>query len=234
MPDLTRASDLYNAGSGALINGNLGEAVLYLRAASRLEPRAGDVARNLSIAEARVALTRGEGPEGPPAGSGFALSSGEAWLLAALLMLVGAVGMLWRRRRLARLAVSLLQPAVPRATRSLPFRRALDVAGIAGLALSAWLGASAVMERVAPEAVVLDRSLPLTAASGQPLPEAPALVGGELVRLGAEREGMVEIRLGGTNVGWARRSSVWRVIDASRYNAPSSTDAKENHRRTHG
>ena len=234
MPELSRAGEFYNAGSDALANGNLGEAVLYLRAASRLEPRAGDVARNLSIAEARVALTRGEGPERSSAASGFALSSEEGWLLAALLILIGALGMLWRRRRLARIAVSLLEPAAAHPARTLPFRRALDAAGIAGLALSAWFAASAVMERLAPEAVVLDRSLPLTAASGQPLPEAPALVGGERVRLGAEREGLVEIRLGGTNVGWARRSGVWRVIDASRYNAPSSTDGKGTPRRTHG
>ena len=234
MPELSRAGDFYNAGSDALANGNLGEAVLYLRAASRLEPRADDVARNLSIAEARVALTRGEGPERPAAGHGLALSSGEGWLLAALLLLIGAAGMLWRRGRLARVAVSHAEPAAARADRARPLRRALDAAGIAGLALSAWLAASATMERVAPEAVVLDRSLPLTAASGQPLPEAPALVAGELVRLGAEREGLVEIRLGGTNVGWARRSGVWRVIDASRYNAPSSTEGKANPGRTHG
>ena len=224
MPDLIGASGLYNAGTNALADGSLGEAVLLLRAASGLEPRAKDVTRNLSIAEARVALARGEGPERLSSGSGFALSSGEAWLVAAALILFGAAGMAWRRQRLARLAVSASGAAAAHSHRSLLARRALDVAGIAGLALSAWLAASAVIDHVAPEAIVLDRSLPLTAASGQPLPEAPALVAGERVRLGSEREGLVEIRLGGTSVGWARRSGVWRVIDASRYNPPSSTE----------
>ncbi|HET9952283.1 MAG TPA: hypothetical protein VFS09_10870 [Candidatus Eisenbacteria bacterium] len=234
MPELTRAGDLYNAGSEALANGNLGEAVLFLRAASRLEPRAKDVARNVSIAEARVALTRGEGPTRLSGGGGFGLSSGEAWLLAALLIALGAAGLAWRRRRLARIAVSAAGSDALRDPRSLLASRVLDAAGIAGFALSAWLAAGAVMERVAPEAVVLDRSLPLTAASGQPLPEAPALVAGERVRLGAEREGLVEIRLGGTNVGWARRSGVWRVVDASRYTLPSSTDGNVRPGRTNG
>ena len=226
MPELIRAGDLYDAGSGALADGNLGEAVLFLRAASRLEPRAKDVARNLSIAEARVALTRGEGPERLSSGSGIGLSGGEAWLPAAALIVLGAAGMFRRRQRLARIAVSAHDASAVRASSWILARRSLDAAGIAGLALSAWLAASALVERVAPEAVVLDRSLPLTAASGQPLPEAPALVAGERVRLGAEREGLVEIRLGGTNVGWARRSGVWRVIDAPRYNPSSSTDRK--------
>ena len=84
--------------------------------------------------------------------------------------------------------------------------------------------AAALNERFFPEAVVLDASLPLTAASGQPLPDAPALMAGERIRLAGEREGLVEIRLGGTSVGWGRLSGVWRVRDAARYTPSSSID----------
>jgi hypothetical protein len=224
VPTLTSSTDLYNAGCEALSSGNLGEAVLFLRAASRLEPRARDVARNLSITEARVALARGENG-GSVSGHGplvIGLASGESWLLASLLIALGAAGRAWRWRRLGRIGTS-----GPGAGGSTRFGRLfLGAAGLAGLAMAAWLLAGAVVERVLPEAVVLEHSLPLTAASGQPLPEAPALVEGEVVRLGTEREGLVEIKLGGTSVGWARRSGVWRVTDAPRYTLSSSREGK--------
>ena len=230
---LTNTTDFYNAGTDALARGNLGEAVLFLRAASRLEPRADDVARNLAIAEARVALERGEGPTHVASRGGFALSSGEAWLLAAVLVAAGIVGLLARWRRIMRslaLPTAAQAPRIARGRASL----ALDVAGIAGLAVMAWLLGAATVSRLAPEGVVLDESLPLTAASGQPLPDSPALVAGERVRLGPERDGLVEIRLGGTSVGWARRSGVWKVSDASRYTLPSSTERSTSHGGFHG
>jgi len=105
MPALNDATGLYNAGSAALAHGRLGDAVLFLHAAGRSEPRAADIARNLSIAEARVALARGESTEqtaAPRGGTGFPLSSSEAWLLASLLVAVGAAGMAWRWRRVSR------------------------------------------------------------------------------------------------------------------------------------
>jgi len=226
VPTLTSSTDLYNAGCEALSSGNLGEAVLFLRAASRLGPRARDVARNLSITEARVALARGEngGPVGGHGPMAIGLSSGESWLLASLLIALGAAGRAWRWKRLGRIEIGTSRPGADASARF--GRLFLGAAGLAGLAMAAWLLAGAVVERVLPEAVVLEHSLPVTAASGQPLPEAPALVEGEVVRLGTEREGLVEIKLGGTSVGWARRSGVWRVTDAPRYTLPSSREGK--------
>ncbi len=224
MPALNGATALYNAGSDALANGQLGEAVLFLRGAARLEPRAADVVRNLSIAEARVALSRGEVTDrasgNGAGGGGFYLSSGEGWLLAALLLAMGAAGMVWRWRRAG--VISGRVTGKPRPRRWM--RRALDAAGVVGLLVAALLAVGALNEHYFPEAVVLDASLPLAAASGQPLPDAPALVAGERVRLAGEREGLVAIRLGGTSVGWGRVSGVWRVRDAARYTPSSSTD----------
>lgn len=224
MPELNDATTLYNAGSDALAHGHLGEAVLFLRGAARLEPRASDVARNLSIAEARVALSRGEIAERAGAagggGTGALLSSGEGWLLAALLVALGAMGMAWRWLRAG--AIGGRSNVEPRAHRVA--RRALDGVGAAGLLAALLLAAAALNDRYVPEAVVLDAALPLTAASGQALPDAPALVAGERIRLAGEREGLVEIRLGGTSVGWGRLSGVWRVRDAARYTPSSSRD----------
>lgn len=218
------ASGFYNTGSEALAQGNLGEAVLFLRAASRLEPRATDVARNLAIAEARVALARGEGAPGVAASPSFLLSGGEAWLLAALLVGIGASGrfMEWRRLRniVTESAAAAAHASRPRRQGS----RLTRYAGYAGLGLMALLVAGSIVAQLAPEAVVLDESLPLTAASGQPLPDSPSLVAGERVRLGPEREGLIEIRLGGTTVGWAHRAGVWRVSDAARYTLASSRE----------
>jgi hypothetical protein len=133
---------------------------------------------------------------------------------------LGAAGMAWRWRRAGALGGRAKEE--PRARRAA--RRALDAAGIAGLLAATLLTAAALNDRLFPEAVVLAASLPLTAASGQPLPDAPALVAGERVRLAGEREGLVEIRLGGTSVGWGRLSGVWRVRDAARYTPSSSKD----------
>lgn len=224
MPGLNDATALYDAGSDALAHGRLGEAVLLLRGAARLEPRANDVARNLSIAEARVALSRGEiaeqGKAPGASGTGMFLSAGEGWLLAVVLLTLGAGGMFWRWKRAG--VITARATREPRPARLA--RRLLDVAGAAGLLAALLLSAAALQDQLFPEAVVLDASLPLTAASGQPLPDAPALMAGERVRLAGEREGLVEIRLGGTSVGWGRLSGVWRVRDAARYTPPSSTD----------
>jgi len=140
--------------------------------------------------------------------------------LLAFVAALGAAGMAWRWRRAG--VITARTTVEPRSSRLA--RRALDVAGIAGLVAAALLTAAALNERYFPEAVVLDASFPLTASSGQPLPDAPALVAGERVRLAGERDGLVEIRLGGTSVGWGRLSGVWRVRDAARYTPPSSTD----------
>ncbi|HSQ60122.1 MAG TPA: hypothetical protein VLT84_06780 [Acidobacteriota bacterium] len=208
MPSLIGASTLYDAGTQALARGEVGPSVLFLTAAARLEPRAADIARNASIAEARVALARGE--MDAVASRGFAppLSAGEGWWIAALLLACGAAGMAFRAHRTRPLAH-------PRG-RSLPLR-VLDLAGGIGLAVAVTLAIAAGVERAMPEAVVVEPKVALTAASGQPLPGEPALVSGERVRLGPEREGLVEVRLEGTVVGWARRAAFWRVRDAARY-----------------
>jgi hypothetical protein len=84
------------------------------------------------------------------------------------------------------------------------------------------LAVAATIDAWLPEAVVMENRLRLAAATGQPLPGEPALVAGERVRLGREREGLVEVRLGGTAVGWARRGAFWRVRDAAGYTLRST------------
>ena len=223
---MTDTASLYNTGTQALSEGRQGDAVLLLRAAQRLEPRAPDIARNAWIAEARVSLSRGEGAGAsvgnpPPA----IFSSAEGWWLASLLLVVGAAGMAWRAQRATREAARGTQG--PRSPRGRRISIGLDAAGIAGMALSLVLAAGAALDVVAPEAVVMEDRVRLTAASGQPLPGEPALVAGERVRLGREQERLVEVRLGGTTVGWARRSAFWRVRDAAEYTRPSDASRNE-------
>lgn len=214
MPGVTGAAALYDAGTQALARGDVGPAVLFLTAAGRLEPRAADIARNASIAEARVALARGEADAVASRGFSAPLSAGEGWWIAALLLLLGAAGMALRARRARPLARPL--------GRSTPLRL-LDLVGALGFAVAAVLAIAAGVERAMPQAVVVEPKVSLTAASGQPLPGEPALVAGERVRLGPERERLVEVRLEGTVVGWARRSAFWRVRDAARYTSELTT-----------
>jgi len=149
-------------------------------------------------------------------------SSAEGWWLAAILLAVGAAGMAWRARRAAREASRGTLGRLPQSARRL--RIGLDAAGISGMALSLILAAGATLDLVAPEAVVMEDRVRLTAASGQPLPGEPALVAGERVRLGRRQERLIEVRLGGTAVGWARRSAFWRVRDAAEYTRPSDAN----------
>jgi hypothetical protein len=202
MPGVIGATALYDAGTQALARGDVGPAVFFLTAAGRLEPRAADIARNASIAEARVALARGEADAVASRGFSIPLSAGEGWWIAGILLLLGAVGMALR----AHGARPLAHPRGP----SLSLR-ILDLAGLFGFAV------------VAALAIGVEPKVALTAASGQPLPGEPALVAGERVRLGREREGLAEVRLDGTVVGWARRSAFWRVRDAARYTSGFTT-----------
>jgi hypothetical protein len=214
MPGVIGATALYDAGTQALARGDVGPAVFFLTAAGRLEPRAADIARNASIAEARVALARGEADAAASRGFSIPLSAGEGWWIAGILLLLGAIGMALRAHR----ARPLAHPRRP----SLPLR-ILDLAGLLGFAVVATLAIAAGVERAMPQAVVVEPKVALTAASGQPLPSEPALVAGERVRLGREREGLAEVRLEGTVVGWARRSAFWRVRDAARYTSGFTT-----------
>ena len=200
------AAALFNAGTDALSRGDPGRSVAFLLAAQRIDPRAQDVRANLAIARARAEATQGSGErERTPQSPGIALSTGEAWWVAALLALAGALtGGLAALRRA---------------------RRGLFVGGTVVLALgvlaSGWLLLRAREERRHPEAVVVVPVLEVGPAPDEQ-PRSPYLLGaGEEVRLGRTRGGLVEIRVSGNAIGWARRSGLWRVADAARYTPPS-------------
>jgi hypothetical protein len=54
----------------------------------------------------------------------------------------------------------------------------------------------------------------------RPLP--PYLLGaGDEVRLGPTRGDLVQVRVSGNAIGWAKRSGLWRVADAPRYTGNS-------------
>ena len=210
------ASALYNAGTTALEYGRVGEAVAFLTAARRLDPRAADAARNLSIAEARVAMGRGEeSTTAPPAPPAPALSTGEAWWLAAAFLAVAAAVHVARvlRRRPAR-------PGGARTRLSVGPRIAAIAAigpAAAGALLVTWLSVAALDERAHPEAVVVAPLLEARRGPDEPQRPPVLLRAGERVRLGRAAGADVEVRLGGTPIGWAAREGLWRVSDAPRY-----------------
>ncbi len=198
------ASILYDAGTLALERGQIGEAVALLSAARRIDPRAADARRNLSIAENQVIAARGESPPPLPTGPALALSSAEGWWLAALLLAAGSAGgilAMWERR--------------PERARA--FRIVGLVALAVGLSLSAWLGAGAVRERRTPEAVVV--AVNVEARRGvDEAPRVPILLrAGERVRTGRTRGDDVEVLLGGSPIGWVPRAALWHVAEAPRY-----------------
>jgi len=199
------ASALMNAGTVALEQGRVGEAVAFLTAAQRLDPRAADIARNLGLAEARVQAGRGDGSAparlGPPPP---ALSVAEAWWLAALLLAVAAIAR----------AVRTLRPT---ATPRLGTRVIAIVPAAVGSLLVVWLAIVAFGERAHPEAVVVAPLLEARRGADEPQGPPVLLRAGERVRLGRAAGADVEVRLGGTSIGWATREGLWRVSDAARY-----------------
>jgi len=199
------ASALYNAGSVALEQGRIGEAVAFLTAAQRLDPRAADIARNLGLAEARVHVGRGDdsGPTrlGPPPPT---LSMGEAWWLASLLLAVAAV---------AHAAWAFRSRTAPR----LGVRAVAIVPAVLGTLLVAGLSIVAFGERAHPEAVVVAPLLEARRGADEAQGPPVLLRAGERVRLGRAAGADVEVRLGGTSIGWAAREGLWRVSDAPRY-----------------
>jgi len=207
------ASALYNAGTTALEHGRIGEAVAFLTAARRIDPRAADAARNLSIAEARVAMGRGEesapARTAPPAPT---LSTGEAWWLAAVLLAVAAI--VRAARVLRRQAMS---PAGPRVGSPIASRIAAIAPAAAGALLVTWLSIAALEERAHPEAVVVAPLLEARRGPDEPQRPPVLLRAGERVRLGRAAGADVEVRLGGTPIGWAAREGLWRVSDTPRY-----------------
>ena len=199
------ASALYNAGTAALEQGRIGEAVAFLTAAQRLDPRAADISRNLGLAEARVHVGRGDdaGPArlGPPTPT---LSIGEAWWLAALLLAVAAV---------SHAAEAFRSRETPR----FGARAVAIVPAALGSLLVAWLAIVAFGERAHPEAVVVAPLLEARRGADEAQGPPVLLRAGERVRLGRAAGGNVEVRLGGTSIGWATREGLWRVSDAPRY-----------------
>ncbi len=204
--DRADASVLYNAGTEALRRGDLGPAVAFLLAARRIDPRAADIRMNLAIARARVDEGQGAGDRGGPhPASALAISSAESWTLAAVLSLLG-VALLWgaalrpRGRRLAFLGAAVF-----------------GLGALLGLMLSL----RAREESRHPEAVVVSPVLDVAPAPEERPLSPYLLAGGDEVRLGRARGDLVEVRVGGNSIGWARRSGLWRVADAARYTARS-------------
>ncbi len=197
------ASALYNRGTDALVRGDLGAAVTFLGAAYRIDPRARDIRVNLAIARARAAEMHGDpgDDERVATASMLALSAAEAWWLAAILIgLGGAAGAAATLRRPAR-----------------AWKWGGRMALVAGLLIWGACFLRAREEARRPEAVVVVPVLSVGPAPDEQPRPAYILGAGEEVRLGRERSGLVEIRIGGNAVGWARPSGLWRVGDAAGY-----------------
>ncbi len=202
------ASALYNAGTEALARGDLGAAVTFLLAASRIDPRARDIRTNLAIARARVAEAQGSGDRGTPsAPPPLALSWTESWYLAAALALAGAL-------------VASMAAARPRSGRLL---LAASVIFGGGVLFSGALFLRAREEALHPAAVVVAPVLEVGSAPDErPMP--PYLLGaGDEVRQGPARGDLVQVRVSGNAIGWARWSGLWRLADAPRYTGNSGS-----------
>jgi hypothetical protein len=206
--DRVDAAALYNAGTEALARGDGGPAVAFLLAARRIDPRAGDIRANLAIARARVQESEGESPRGAVGATpAVALSPAESWGASAALAAIGAL-LLW---------ASVLRPG----SRSLPRFGVLVFA--AGLLVGLGLTLSAREEARHPQAVVVAPVLDVAPAPEERPLSPYLLAAGEEVRLGGARGDLVEVRVGGNSIGWARRSGLWRVADAARYTANSGS-----------
>ena len=198
------AAALYNRGSDALRRGDLGPAVAQLLAAHRIDPRARDIRTNLAIARSRVEEREGGDQTSTRIPSALALSAPESWNVAGALAAMGAL--------LLVLAAS---------------RRGLLILGGSVFAVGALFGIGLLLrareEARHPSAVVVAPMLEVLPAPEE-RPVSPYLLGaGEEVRLGATRGDLVQIRVGGNTIGWARRSGLWRVDEAPRYTASSGS-----------
>ncbi|HYQ89450.1 MAG TPA: hypothetical protein VEU09_07460 [Candidatus Binatia bacterium] len=202
------AAALYNAGTRALARGDVGPAVAFLLAAHRIDPRARDIGANLAIARARVEESEGSSPRGEArAPSAVALSPAESWGASAALAALGAL-LLWAHA---------LRPG-PRFLALLG-----SAAFLAGLLLGLALLLRAREEARHPQAVVVAPVLDVAPAPEERPLSPYLLAAGEEVRLGHARGDLVEVRVGGNSIGWARRSGLWRVTDAARYTENSGS-----------
>ena len=206
--DRADAAALYNAGTAALARRDLGPAVTLLLAAHRIDPRARDIRTNLGLAralveESQASADHGSHPSPPP----LALSWTESWYLALAFALAGAL-------------ISWLAAARPRTT-------GFGITGSAlfalGILLFGALFLRAHEEAVHPSAVVVAPVLEVGPLPDErPLP--PYLLGaGDEVRLGPSRGDLVQVRVSGNAIGWAKRSGLWRVADAPRYTRDSGS-----------
>lgn len=201
------AAALYNHGTEALRRGDLGPAVALLAAARRIDPRAGDIRANLAVARARVQERSGSDARAIPVPTALALSASERWNAAAALAAIGAL---------------LLLTAAFR-----PLPRGVALLGVACFALGAlsflmlFLGARE--EARHPQAVVVAPVLDVLPAPDERPVSPYLLAAGEEIRLGATRGDLVQVRVGGNTIGWARRSGLWRVDEAARYTASSGS-----------
>lgn len=202
------ASALYNAGTAALERGDVGQAVAFLAAARRIDPRAPDARRNLAIAERTVAAARGDTPSALPAtgGPALALSAAEGWWLAALLLALGAAAGVVAIWGVSRKRARLLKVSAAAAL-------------AAGALLTLGLGAAAILERKHPDAVIVVASVEARGGVDE-APRTPILMrAGERVRIGRSHGEDVEVILGGSPIGWVPRAAVWHVADTPRYTA---------------
>ena len=196
------ASDLYNAGTTALEQGEIGPAVAFLVAARRLEPRASDIRANLENAEAASLRARGgDASDSETFELPRLLSATEAWWLAAALLASGAL--------LAGLGIARPLPA--------RWRHASTALLFAGLLLAGWRHVQSLEEASHPEAVVVVPALSVERGPDEPSRAAVLLGAGERVRLGASRGRQTEIRIGGNSIGWADREGLWKVVETPRY-----------------
>ena len=201
------AAALYNTGTDALRRGDLGLAVAQLLAARRIDPRARDIRTNLALARSRVEEREGGDHAAPDVPSPLALSAPEAWNAAGALAATGAL--------------LLLLAAPRRGSRGILFLGGSVFA--VGALFGIWLLLRAHEETRHPSAVVVAPTLEVLPAPEE-RPVSPYLLGaGEEVRLGATRGDLVQVRVGGNSIGWARRSGLWRVDEAPRYTARSQS-----------
>ncbi|HKQ18441.1 MAG TPA: hypothetical protein VJW75_01720, partial [Candidatus Eisenbacteria bacterium] len=93
------------------------------------------------------------------------------------------------------------------------------VPAAAGVLVVTWLTIVALGENAHPEAVVVAPLLEARRGPDEPNRSPVLLRAGERVRLGRAIAGDVEVRLGGTPIGWAAREGLWRISDTPRYTA---------------
>jgi hypothetical protein len=192
------ADVLYNLGTAALAEGDLGGAVLALERARKEGGAAPDVDANLALARSKqLDQVVGAGDDGllPR----LALSaSDEGWGLTFLVMWVAGFGLLLLRR--------LVPPL-----RSTPSAVAAAVILAAAVPIGVIYGAHAYAQATVHPAVVVAKSL-----AAHDAPQASAKVSFEVhsglrVRVMEEAAGFVRIRLPNGLEGWADREGVTEI-----------------------